>query len=69
MNNKTLDQKRCIDSNKIINTTIKLQRKNQISNPKDTALSFKMSWLDFPKPYFIGESQCKEIQLTADVKG
>ena len=26
-----------------------------------TALSFKMSWLDFPKPYFIGESQCKEI--------
>ena len=36
MNNKTLDQKRCIDSNKIINTTIKLQRKNQISNPKES---------------------------------
>lgn len=31
MNNKALDQKRCIDSNKIINTTVKLQRKNQIS--------------------------------------
>ena len=36
MNNKTLDQKRCIDSNKIINTTIKLQRKNQISNHKES---------------------------------
>lgn len=36
MNNKTLDQKRCIDSNKIINTTTKLQRKNQISIPKES---------------------------------
>ncbi len=34
---------------------------NKIDPIRFTALSFKMSWLDFPKPYFIGESQCKEI--------
>lgn len=51
MNNKTLDQKRCIDSNKIINTTTKLQRKNQISIPKESIYeklkSFAFSIPDF----------------------